>query len=79
MNNLRLNLKDVLYLLGIVIGGAVSWGAVTQRLSAQERALEELKPVSAQYQVISGRIDAIDQRTVEIWKDVREIREQLKK
>ena len=79
MDTLRLNPKDVLYLLGIATAGAVTWGAMTQRLSAQERALEELKPVSAQYQVISGRIDAIDQRTVEIWKDVREIREQLKK
>ncbi len=70
----KLEVKDVLTILGFLVSFAVSWGMLKSEVNAQTKDLLELKDMPS---VISAiRADQINQsrEISEIRKDVRELR-----
>lgn len=76
-DNMKPTFKDMLTLLGMVVGFAVSWGMLKAEVSAQTKDLLELKDIPAVVSAI--RADQISQgrEIAESRKDIRELRRLL--
>ena len=71
------DLTDILTVLSLVVAGAVAWGTLVTRVQANTDAINEIKPIPIQVQVLSQKLsDAITQEQ-ETQKDIRELRRDL--
>ena len=71
------DLTDILTILSLVVAGAVAWGTLVTRVQANTDAINEIKPIPIQVQVLSQKLsDAITQEQ-ETQKDIRELRRDL--
>lgn len=75
----KLELKDILTLLGFLVSFAVSWGMIQQKVNAQDKDLLELRGVPADIAAIRADQAAQLRESAEIRKDVRELREAISK
>lgn len=71
--------KDLLAIGSVVVGIAIAWGVMTQRLDAQEQKVRELKDVPTQLAVISERLGTVQTDVKDLKTDLRAIRTELNK
>lgn len=73
----NLNVKDIIEIGALVLGGGIAWGALSTKVAAQDARIEQLAPVGTQMAVLREHIDAVDRRTTDVQIDVRALRSDL--
>lgn len=49
--------KDLIYIVGMLIGFGITWGATTTKLHAQGEAIKEFKPAYIRLAVLEAKMD----------------------
>ena len=68
------DLQELLGYLGIILAVGIAWGVINQKVEAQEHRIKELGSVGEQISILTTQVQSINQKLIEVHKDVRELR-----
>lgn len=53
------NLKELVYIAGLLVGFGIAWGSLNSKVNAQEESIKELKPTNERLAKLETKVDFV--------------------